>query len=101
MLRFFPCPDGWSEFTAARGRFLRGIDSTGTVDPDGVRAAGSVQADDFKSHSHNVYYSATGGLGNVWAALGSGSTGNTGLTTPTGGDETRPKNVAVLYCQKD
>jgi len=39
------CPSGWAEYTPARGRFLRGIDPTGTLDPDGVRTAGSTQLD--------------------------------------------------------
>lgn len=46
------CPTGWTEYTPARGRFLRGIDSTGTNDV--VRVVGDIQADDFKSHTHNI-----------------------------------------------
>jgi len=46
------CPSGWSEYTPARGRFLRGIDPTGTLDPDGVRTAGSTQNDALQAHRH-------------------------------------------------
>lgn len=97
------CPSGWSEYTLARGRFIRGIDSTGTNDPDGVRALGSTQTDDFKSHSHsysapplNNYKAQAGGFtNNVTAGSAGSNSGN------SGGDETRPINVALLYCEKD
>lgn len=46
------CPDGWSEYTPARGHFLRGRDPTGANDPDGARNAGSLQGDANKSHGH-------------------------------------------------
>jgi hypothetical protein len=119
------CPAGWSEYTAARGRFLRGIDSSGstTVDPSGTRVAGATQEDEFKSHSHNL-----SGLGFSPAGYPTGGTGVIALTYgnaiaapnitnlagnktsindgagaiwPSGGAETRPKNVAVLFCQKN
>jgi len=93
------CPTGWSEYTTARGRFLRGIDNGAGVDPSGTRTPGGTQEDDLKSHSHNIYYSNTGGLGGVWPALGNGSTGTGGYSVATGGNETRPKNVAVTFCQ--
>lgn len=102
------CPTGWSEYTAARGRFLRGIDPTGTNDPDGVRTAGSLQGDELKSHAHDLKteygdYSMShpapngqyNSVSNVDAYI------NTVSVVPTGGDETRPKNVAVLFCRKD
>lgn len=97
------CPDGWSEYTAARGRFLRGIDPTGTNDPDGVRVAGSTQADEFKSHTHAVrtYQGSAGsGVANVGTDVG-GPWDLPNSATATGGAETRPKNVAVLFCRKD
>jgi hypothetical protein len=102
------CPTGWSEYTAARGRFPRGIDPTGTNDPDGVRTAGSVQTDAVGPHQHdttgNRIVTTAGGV-----ALASGAdrfwNGNfptRATTIESGGDvETRPKNFAVLYCRKD
>ena len=37
----------------ARGQFLRGLDPSGTVDPDGAgRSLGDSQADENKSHDH-------------------------------------------------
>lgn len=55
------CPTpGWSEYTPAYGRFIRGIDKSGTaIDPDGQRALGSIQADDFKTHTHNMWYATS------------------------------------------
>jgi hypothetical protein len=48
------CPSGWTEYTAARGRFLRGIDNGAGNDPSGTRTPGNVQTDDLKSHSHSI-----------------------------------------------
>ncbi len=96
------CPSGWSEYTLARGRFLRGIDSTGINDPEGVRALGSTQDDIFESHSH-VYGALHNAYPNMnWLGAGP-AVGNWGPHTSaaTGGAETRPKNVALLFCEKD
>jgi len=93
------CPDWWTEYTPAYGRFLRWIDKSWTsIDPDWARANWSIQEDMFKSHRHNLLQSqvlrATGGAG------AAGNWGNTYNSDYAGGDETRPKNVAVLYCRK-
>lgn len=136
------CPEGWSEYTLARGHFLRGIDPTGAHDV--VRSAGSLQGDDLKSHLHSVNPPSTTtssdshghfvGFGNTSPATydygtnlerpgtnspiptADGVSGriNTSSDThthtvdisafnsaSTGGTETRPKNVAVLFCRKD
>lgn len=122
------CPTGWSEYTPARGRFLRGIDNGAGNDADGTRAPGTVQTDVFKSHKHDLerlwsnssgspdglatavsmlnsvtpnqdYGTDPRGLG---IAVGTGSGGGGYMTNAlrnTGGAETRPKNVAVTYCQ--
>ncbi len=94
------CPSGWTEYTAARGRFLRGIDNGAGNDPSGTRAPGATQADDFKSHTHPGgpwVYNAHGPNGSgVYLNGGYGLTSGVGAT---GGAETRPKNVAVLFCQ--
>ncbi len=113
------CPSGWSEYTPARGRFLRGIDSTGTN--DSVRTAGNTQEDAFQGHKHQFsrnmvavagvdsyydYSSSTASSldANYYdgasimnaAPVTDGTNG-----TPRTATETRPKNVAVLFCQKD
>lgn len=99
------CPTGWSEYTAARGRFLRGIDNGAGNDPSGTRVPGDVQGDLFKSHTHDVLTrdgsgAIPGGMALGWASGGSSpGVANAGAATATGGAETRPKNVAVTYCQ--
>lgn len=102
------CPTGWSEYLPARGRFLRGIDNGAGNDPDGTRAPGAVQADDFKSHTHSPngrfasnYNVHDGDLDGSTVATGYDKTTITGTLSNTGGTETRPKNVAVMYCRKN
>jgi hypothetical protein len=101
------CPIGWTTYGPAEGRFIRGITTAGdkTLDPEGLRAPGSKQADDFKSHTHGlsgakVILESPGGN-----SAGQGSEGVRiqvqPPTDPAGGDETRPKNVALLYCLKN
>lgn len=123
------CPSGWSDYTPARGRFIRGIDNGAGNDPDGTRALGNVQGDELKSHTHSGSANSAGDhshgtspggslLGNNGNGIGLASSGgtlvnystaiaNAGAHTHTlsinntGGTETRPKNVALLYCRKD
>lgn len=99
-----------------RGRFLRGLDTTGTVDTDvasrtaantgGVTGAnvGSVQADALKAHTHGSQLWQAPGGGTTALQSAGGSTdgyGNSGaVNSPNSGTETRPKNAAVLYCIK-
>ncbi|TQI81169.1 hypothetical protein FHU10_3927 [Serratia fonticola] len=102
------CPEGWSEYTNAYGRFLRGLDRSGQhIDPESGRAIGTVQEDMLKKHSHDI--SLPGHWGDKpraeaypsWGA-DDGVLGNkTATTNEQGGEETRPKNVAVLFCQKN
>ncbi|NBV54547.1 MAG: hypothetical protein EBR79_02410, partial [Proteobacteria bacterium] len=100
------CPTGWSEYTAARGRFLRGIDNGAGNDPSGTRSPGNTQADAYQAHTHNFAGGSNaigtgtvapgGQSGNAFlfdaAAIMASGTGNTST-------ETRPKNVAVIFCQ--
>lgn len=98
------CPPSWKEYERAYGRFVRGIDKSidEKMDPDGTRKPGQLQSDEFRSHSHTVTNTASGEwphgddgpgshLGGLRPSVGSGS---------AGGSETRPKNVALLYCRK-
>jgi Phage Tail Collar Domain len=83
-----------------KGRFLRGIDPTGTNDPDGARAIGSVQEDEFKSHSHSNVLSVTGKLGAYSGNISPIANQFNFESAEAGGKETRPKNVAVNFIIK-
>jgi|688.fasta_scaffold405625_1 microcystin-dependent protein len=79
-----------------RGEFVRGFDDGRGVDAG--RVIGSAQADELKSHFHT--YNSDSAVGNFVTGgpspLNDGSqTLNTG---PSGGTETRPRNIALLAC---
>lgn len=88
--------DGVTTFTLPdlRGEFLRGWDDSRGVDSG--RVFGSSQADDFKSHTHEVLVNS----GQLGAGGGSNYLGQPNLSGATGGTETRPRNVALLACIK-
>lgn len=102
------CPSGWlaANGTAValdlRGEFIRGLDSGRGVDASRVLA--SAQSDLFKSHTHTFdALNSGGGVGSaaIAASAGPGTGANYGaVTNATGGAETRPRNVALLYCVK-
>jgi hypothetical protein len=109
------CPSGWSEYTQARGRFLRGIDNGAGVDPAGTRAPGSIQAEDWRGFwMHNTVQNGTGYshnnvdmgkstssyVGNVFVGAWSAPSAGMGVRW-NANDETRPTNVAVLFCRKN
>jgi len=84
-----------------RGEFIRGWDNGRGVD-DG-RVLGTRQSDEIASHTHNV--NITLGTTDTTRVSGTadGGSGNSGYATTaqaTGGDETRPRNVALMYCIK-
>ena len=93
-----------------RGEFVRGWDNGRGVDPG--RALGTSQADAFQGHYHNFYsdseQTTNGGggrsvrgknflqlSGTVAEPITDGSSG-----TPRTASETRPKNIALMYCIK-
>ncbi|MHC3826590.1 phage tail-collar fiber domain-containing protein [Pseudomonas sp. G3-19] len=104
----------------ARGEFLRGWDHGRGVDLG--RQVGSFQADDYKSHSHRYFDSVAANIdpfGGTSAGVVNGvvtppATGgylatsgpdSNNLTSPTttvnaGGNETRPRNIAIMWCIK-
>ncbi|MBK5510621.1 phage tail-collar fiber domain-containing protein [Pseudomonas sp. TH15] len=83
----------------ARGEFLRGWDHGRGVDVG--RDLGSVQADMLRAHTHSTSYSGSeivqansaGVPVSNWRAA-------QGVTGSTGGTETRPRNIAVMWCIK-
>lgn len=86
-----------------RGYFMRGLDTSGKIDPDGAgRTVLSTQGDSFGPHTHNTqmtpwfWSEASSGDGYI---VGTKTTNglHTQTSSTAGGDETRPKNVAVLY----
>ena len=96
--------DGSTTFNLpeTRGEFIRGYDHSRGVDSG--RAIGVWQDESFKSHTH-VYYtrSMTGYAGD--SGSGGGMTtaatyDETKITASTGGSETRPRNVAMMYIIK-
>ena len=95
----FGAGDGSTTFKLPdlRGYFVRGWDDSRGVDTG--RTLGTTQEDELKSHSHttSVYHTNIGGI--YYGGTG-GNMGATSGTNATGGTETRPKNIALLYCIK-
>jgi len=92
-----------------RGQFVRGLNAGSGVDPDAASrtdrgdgttgdAVGTKQVDAFKSHTHkrgtSQGVSGGAGFGTNTAVPGTIDTGD------TGGNETRPTNIAMVYCIK-
>lgn len=99
----FGAGDGATTFNLPdlRGEFVRGWDEGRGVDSG--RLFGTIQSDDFKSHSHDVINDVT--QGSIYGRFffgdqGSGDYTNTNYTSSTGGTETRPRNWALLACIK-
>jgi microcystin-dependent protein len=84
-----------------RGIFVRG---SGSQTISGTAYSGTfaaVQQDQLKSHTHLVNSYVNGAIGNSGRPQ-EGTSGNSDsfATLATGGDETRPANIALLYCIK-
>jgi microcystin-dependent protein len=98
----FGAGDGSTTFKLPdlRGEFIRGYHDGDAADPDYVtRTFGSFQNDAFESHLHNYYNTASdniAGSGDNRTYITVAGTGS--QTQPTGGAETRPRNVALLAC---
>lgn len=98
----FGVGDGSSTFNLPdlRGEFVRGLDDGRGVDPG--RLLGTFQADELKAHRHKL---PTNDANQAAGSAQDGGEGSTGydvgsVTAETGGTETRPRNVALLYCIK-
>lgn len=82
-----------------RGEFVRGWDNGKGTDPG--RSLASTQLDEFKSHTHQAKGQdiLTGASNAFWWDAGN-SGAATRTTLATGGSETRPRNIALMYCIK-
>ena len=95
------CPEGWNSADGTegtldlRGAFIRGIGGEHNG-RDVARVLGDFQGDKFKAHTH---YSTDGGQP-VETYDGHYGPQYWWSNVQLGGVETRPKNVALLYCQK-
>lgn len=98
-----------------RGQFLRGVSGTSSNDPDKTsRTAsgtggntgnnvGSAQTSTYASHSHvqtGVQSTLAAGNRAVLGAISSGPGNSADSTVASGGNETRPINIYVLYIIK-
>lgn len=100
------CPMGWKEYEPAYGRFIRGIDKSGDgIDPRGPRTPGNLQGDQFEKHVHSLrekfHVWETSSHRDATTGTGDPHQKNDRIETRSaGGSETRPKNVALLYCER-
>ena len=81
-----------------RAEFPRGLDDGRGVNPG--RTVGSTEGQSIQSHAHTILNKAASfGFS---AAVGGNAPGQStaGTTEATGGAETRPRNIAKLYCIK-
>ncbi|MFL1525849.1 phage tail protein [Pseudomonas sp. O230] len=95
-------PVGSTRLPETRGEFLRGWDHGRGIDVG--RAIGSVQAQSIQKHDHAMwsggnYASVNPTGGGAVAAWVTGTTSDY-RTGNTGTDETRPRNLAVMWCIK-
>ncbi|MET0399951.1 MAG: hypothetical protein ABW277_24390 [Longimicrobiaceae bacterium] len=110
------CPPEWEPYEPAFGRFVRGLDPTRQVDPDTTRAVGSLQGFAVGKHAHayaqperrdrnpvgaNNYCSPMSNwhLCHYWTGNAAGEA-NTPTQENGGPSESRPVNVALLYCRQ-
>lgn len=109
------CPDSWGEFKPAYGKFVRGIDRDAAKTDQ--REVNSIEEDALQQHSHNM---ESGGAPGIWDSnFGTGREARSSKAEYKNkgvfkildvtsfnnevhvANETRPINVALLYCVKE
>jgi microcystin-dependent protein len=85
-----------------RGEFIRGWDHGRNL--DGGRGLGSLQHHSLQKHTHTYFQLLTAGSGAAMGPTFCGVSSNTGdgtdSSTGTFSTETRPRNIALMYCIK-
>ena len=103
------CPEQWQVYERAYGRFVRGIDprEEKNIDPDGARSPGEHQEDAIQEHHHTRRYHESGKRAGgehpdfeYQTPKGNKVFATTQITDARVSEETRPKNVSLLYCEK-
>ena len=114
---FYGNGDGSTTFNLPdyRGQFLRGFDNGSGTDPDAASrtdrgdgttgdAVGTKQTDEIKSHTHDGNRAGSGIIGNNSGRIprmnNEATPSTSTIAEATGGNETRPKNIYVMYCIK-
>lgn len=92
----FGAGDGATTFKLPdlRGEFVRGFDDGRGVDAGRTFAA--PQADGVKAHTHALNYANSTGASLTYPCLTTTAAPLATATEPTGGTETRPRNIALL-----
>ena len=99
------CPAGWTEYEPAYGRFIRGVDrGPEKTDPDGERNIGSYQESMIGDHRHRFFaftrvHRPSADRGGDHGDLWQGQRRQNYDTESNPSGETRPSNVALLYCR--
>ena len=110
------CPEGpdWELYLPGQGKFLRGIDPTGTIDPSGIRKPGNTQNDSLQGHMHTIKsvtstdhgpadkspHGFQSGPYKIPQSETQGIIDDSRYGIANVSTETRPKNVAVWFCIK-
>jgi microcystin-dependent protein len=81
-----------------RGEFIRGWDNGRGVDSG--RVLGSSQNDMLEAHTHTVGVADDSSTSGSKVKEGTGNVDTSVTTSSSGGTETRPRNIALMYCIK-